>query len=208
MFTHINHFCLIWKSKGISFNQAIKNELKPYFKAVDNVISDKVVTSFNKNEYKPKKVQSPQTNTVASDLETLNKIRAVPFCSCINKLSKISVKYHRDLSEQEYQKCLNDCVILKGTDCFKDMIMFYRSREKLKSQKKIVESNIYLIANNGIGFDSYILLNNLPQWRSVVKLNKNGAGILSLKIVNGYVDEKKFLNMSISDVGEYILKRV
>ena len=32
------------------------------------------------------------------------------------------------------------------------------------------------------------MLNNLPQWRSVVKLNKNGAGIISLKVFNGYVD--------------------
>ena len=54
---------------------------------------------------KPKKVQSPLTNIVVYDLGTFNKIRAVPYCSCIYKLSKISGKYHRDISEQEYQKC-------------------------------------------------------------------------------------------------------
>ena len=48
-----------------------------------------------------------------------------------------------------------------------------------------------MIAHNGSGFDSYVVLNNLPQWRSVVKLIKNGAGITSLKIFNGYVDEMK-----------------
>ena len=36
------------------------------------------------------------------DLETFNKIRTVPYCSCIYKLSKISGEYHRDLSEQKY----------------------------------------------------------------------------------------------------------
>ena len=36
---HENHFCLIWKSEGISFDKAIK-ELKDNFKVVDNVISD------------------------------------------------------------------------------------------------------------------------------------------------------------------------
>ena len=56
---------------------------------------------------------------------------------------------------------------------------------------KIVEQNLYLTAHNGSGFDSYVVLNNLPQWRSVVKLNKNGAGIVSLKLVNGYVDQNK-----------------
>ena len=40
---HNNHFCLIWKSNGSSFNQIIENELKPNFKVVDNVVSDKHV---------------------------------------------------------------------------------------------------------------------------------------------------------------------
>ena len=48
-----------------------------------------------------------------------------------------------------------------------------------------------MIAHNGSGFDSYVVLNNLPQWRSVVELIKNGAGIVSLKIFNGYVDPVK-----------------
>ena len=48
-----------------------------------------------------------------------------------------------------------------------------------------------MTANNGNGFESYVVLNNLPQWRSVVKLIKNGDGIVSLKIFNGYVDQNK-----------------
>ena len=60
-----------------------------------------------------------------------------------------------------------------------------------KKVKKIVEYNLYLIAHNGSGFDSYVVLNNLPQWRSDVKLIKNGAGIISLKIFNGYVHQNK-----------------
>ena len=56
------------------------------------------------------------------DLETFNKIRAVPYCSCIHKRSKISGKYHRDISEKKYQKCLNDCVVFKGTDCNNEML--------------------------------------------------------------------------------------
>ena len=64
-----------------------------------------------------KKVQSPLTNISVYDLENFNKIRVVPYCSCIYKLSKISSKYHRDISEQEYQKCLNDCVVFKAIDC-------------------------------------------------------------------------------------------
>ena len=48
-----------------------------------------------------------------------------------------------------------------------------------------------MIAYNGSRSHSYVVLNNLHQWRSVVKLIKNGAGNLSLKIINGYVDKIK-----------------
>ena len=84
MFIYNNHFCLIWKSDGISFDKTIK-EIKDNFKVVDNVVSDKQGKSFIKYEYKPKKVKDPLTNIVVYDLETFNKIRAVPYCSCINK---------------------------------------------------------------------------------------------------------------------------
>ena len=63
--------------------------------------------------------------------------------------------------------------------------------ETKKVKNKIVEYNLYLIAHNGSGLDSYVVLKNLPQWRSVVKLIKNGAGIISSKIFNGYVDPVK-----------------
>ena len=52
LYIYNNHFSLIWKSNGMSFNQAIK-ELEDNFKVVDNVISDKHVKSFIKDEYNP-----------------------------------------------------------------------------------------------------------------------------------------------------------
>ena len=48
-----------------------------------------------------------------------------------------------------------------------------------------------MAVHNGLGFVSYVVINNLPQWRSVVKLIKNEAGNISFEIFNGYVDEKK-----------------
>ena len=71
-----------------------------------------------------------------------------------------------------------------------DHVLSFKGEPK-KVKNKIVEYNLYLIAHNGSGFDSYVVLNNLPQWRSVVKLIKNGRGIVSLKIFNGYVDPVK-----------------
>ena len=39
-----NHFCLIWKSEGVSFNQAVK-KLKDNFKGVDIYITEENVNS-------------------------------------------------------------------------------------------------------------------------------------------------------------------
>ena len=71
-----------------------------------------------------------------------------------------------------------------------DRVLLFKGEAK-KVKSKNVDYNLYLIAHNGSGFDSYVELNNLPQWRSVVKLIKNGAGVASLKIFNGYVDQNK-----------------
>ena len=63
--------------------------------------------------------------------------------------------------------------------------------EPKKVKKKIVENKSYLLAHKGSGFDSYVVLNELLQWRSIVNLIKNGTGIVSLKIFNGYLDRTK-----------------
>ena len=56
------------------------------------------------------------------DLGTYNKDKVVPFCSCIYKLSKISGKYYRGITEKTYQKCLNDWIVFKATDCINGML--------------------------------------------------------------------------------------
>ena len=54
LYLYNSHFCLIWKSQGVSFNQAIQ-ELKNNFKMVDNSITEENVKSHFKYENKPKK---------------------------------------------------------------------------------------------------------------------------------------------------------
>ena len=71
-----------------------------------------------------------------------------------------------------------------------DCVLSFKGEPK-KVKNKIVEYNLYLIAHNGSGFDSYVVLKNLHQWRCIVKLIKNGAGIVSPKIFNVYVDPVK-----------------
>ena len=148
---------------------------------------------FIKYEYKPKKVQSQLTNMVVYDIETFNTDRVVPYANCIYRLSKLSGKYNRDISEKEYQKCLNDHIVFKGLDNINellDYVLQFKGEPK-RVNNKIFKYNLYLLAHKGTGFDSYVVLNNLPQWRTIVSLIKNRSGIVSLKTFNGYVDPFK-----------------
>ena len=70
-----------------------------------------------------------------------------------------------------------------------DYVLQFKGEPK-RINNKIVNYNLYLIAHKRSGFDSYVVLNNLPQWRTF-NLIKNGSGIVSLKIFNGYVDQNK-----------------
>ena len=45
-------------------------------------------------------------------------------------------------------------------------------------------------AHNGSGFDTWIILNNLPCDKHIVNIIKNGKGIISLKVFNGYIEKK------------------
>ena len=79
LFPHNNHFCLIWKSEGVSLNQAIR-ELKHNFKIVDNYKTEENVNSHFKYEFIPKKIESHLTIFIVYDFETYNSDRARPHC--------------------------------------------------------------------------------------------------------------------------------
>ena len=116
-----NNFCLIWISNGISSNEAVE-ELKLNFKIFDSVISDKFVTSFIKYEYKPEKVQSQLKNMIVYDLETFSTDGSVPYANIFYRLSQISAKCNRDITERDYQKSTEDCIRFKGSDSSNEIL--------------------------------------------------------------------------------------
>ena len=69
-------------------------------------------------------------------------------------------------------------------------VLQYKGEAK-KFINKIIKNNLYRLAQNESGFDSYVVLNNIPQWKTDVSLIENGSGIVSLKILRGYVDENE-----------------
>ena len=147
--------------------------------------------NINLNDYK--KLQSEITNMVVYDFETFNTNRAITFANCIYRLSKCSSKNYQDIPNRETEQCKKDCIVFNGTDSINEMldhVLEFKGEAK-RVNIRIVKYTLYFIAHNGSGFDRYAVMNNLPQCRAVVSLIKNGSGIVSLKIFNGYVDENK-----------------
>ena len=174
-----NHFCLIWKSQSVSFNQT-NTELKNNFKIDDNYITDENVNSHFKYEFTPKKIESYLTNFITYDLETHNTDRARPYVICFYQLSKLARKYNRDLTPDEIDKCKKGTIAFDGDNCIEKALDFglklKGEEEKLKN--KIVVYNLQLHAHNGSGFDTWIILNNLPCDKHIVgDIFKSGKGI-------------------------------
>ena len=102
---------------------------------------------------------------IVYDIEIFNTDKALPYANCIYRPRKISGKYNRDLTEQEYEKCRKDCIVFKRLDNINEMLDFVL---QLKGESKnfkteIVKNNLYLFPHKVSGFDSYVVLNNLPQ---------------------------------------------
>ena len=160
---------------------------------VDNYITEENVTSHFKYEFIPKKIESHLSNFIVYDLETHNTDRARPYNMTFHRLSKIAGRYQRDPTFEELQKSINDTIAFSGDDCINNALdyLLKLKGEERKVNNKIVEYNLQMQAHNGSGFDSWIILNNLPCDKHIVNIIKNGRGIISLKIFNGYIEKNK-----------------
>ena len=190
LYLYNNHFCLIWKSEGVSFNQAIR-ELKANFKIVDNYITEENVNAYFKYEFMPKKIESHLTNFIVYDLETYSTDRAKPYCISFYRLNKLAGRYNRDQTSDELDKCRRDTIVFDGDNCIDnalDYLLKLKGEERKTVNNKKVEYNLQMHAYNGSGFDTWIILNNLRCDKHIVgDIIKNGKGIIELKVFNGYI---------------------
>ena len=122
----------------------------------------KVLLKMNTNL---KKVQSQLTNMIVYGLETFNTDKTVAYANCIYRISKISGKFNQDITQREDEKCRKDGIVFKGADSVKEMLHYVLQfkGEAKRVINKIVKYNLYLLAHKGSGFDSYFVLNKLPQ---------------------------------------------
>ena len=104
------------------------------------------------------------------DLETHNTDRARPYNMTFYRLSKIAGRYERDPSFKELEKSKKDIIVFSGDDCIitaSDYSLNFKGEER-KVKNKIVEYNFQLHAQKGCGFDTWIVLNNLPCDKRIV----------------------------------------
>ena len=188
LYLYNNHFCLIWKSQRVSFNQAIQ-ELKNNFKMVDNYITEENVNSHFKYEFMPKKIESHLTNFIVYDLKTHNTDRARPYNMTFYRLSKIAARYNRDPTQEELKKSIKDTITFTGDICINNALDYCLKLkgEERKVKNKVVEYNLQMHVHNGSGFDTWIVLNNLPCDKHFVDIIKNGKSIIELKVFNGLI---------------------
>ena len=99
------------------------------------------------------------------------------------------------MTPYELEKCNKDTIVFDGDDCVEKALDFrlkLRGEERKTINNKIVEYNLQLHANNGSGFYTWIILNNLRCDKHIVgDIIKNGKGIIEMKIFNGYIEKNK-----------------
>ena len=80
------------------------------------------------------------------------------------------MKFDRD---NYISNALDFCLKLKG--------------EERKVNNKNIQYNLQLHAHIGSGFDTWIILNKVPSDKHIVDIFKNGKGVISLRVPNGYM---------------------
>ena len=105
------------------------------------------------------------------------------------RLSKIAGRYDRDPTKEELENSIKDTIAFAGDNCINNALDFYLKLkgDERKVKNKIVEYNLQMHAHNGSGFDTWIVLNNLPCDKHIVDIIKNGKRIFSLKVINGLI---------------------
>ena len=140
----------------------------------------------------PKKIPSHLTNFTVYDLETHNTDRDKPYNMTFYRLSIIAGRYERDPTQEELKKFIKDTIAFAGDNCINnalDYCLGFKGEER--KVKKIVEYNLQLHAHNGSGFDTWTILNYHLFDKSIVDNIKSGKGIISLKKLNGHIENNK-----------------
>ena len=86
------------------------------------------------------------------------------------------------MTPYEYEKCKNDTIAFYNDNCVTNALDFclkFKGEER-KVKNKLIEDSLQVHAHNGSGFDTWIVLTNLPCDKHLVQTIKNGKGVFEL----------------------------
>ena len=88
------------------------------------------------------------------------------------RLGKIAGSYERDPTQEVLKKSIDDTIAFAGDNCISNALDFCLKLkgEERKVKNKFVEYNLQMHAHNGSGFDTWIILNNLPCDKHIVNI--------------------------------------
>ena len=132
------------------------------------------------------------TNFIACDLESHNTDRARAYNMTFYRSSKLAGRYNRDPSSEELEKSKKDSLPFDGDICIGNALDFclkLKGEEYKDKKGKVLKYNLKLL--KGSGFDTWIVLKNLPCDKRIDDVIKNGKGIIELKWFNGYIDKNR-----------------
>ena len=118
-------------------------------------------------------------------------------------MSKLAGRYNRDLTKDEIEKCKKDTIAFDGDNCVEkalDFCLKLKGQDYKDKKGKVLEYNLQFHAHKGSGFDTWVVLNNLPCDETIVNIIKNGKGIIQLKVFNGYIQSKT----STKQISQYL----
>ena len=167
--------------------------MKDASKIVNNYITKENVKSIFEYKYTTKKIETHLTKFITYELETHNTDRARPYVFSFYRLGKLAGRYDHNLNPDETQNCRKFTIASCGENCVSKALDFCLKLkgEERKLKNKIVEDNLQLLAHNGSGFDTWLVLNNLDSDKRIVIIVKNGKIVIKMKVFNGYIEKNK-----------------
>ena len=165
--------------------------MKDNFKIVDKYITEENVNSHFEYEFTTTKIDLHLSNLIVYDLETYSIDRAKPYNITFCRLSKIAGRYGRDPTPEGLQNSINDTLSFARENCIGNALDFCLELEgdERKVKNEIVEYILQMHAHNGSGFDTWIILNNLPCDKHFVDIVRNGKSFFELKVYNGLIQK-------------------
>ena len=198
---HRNHYCVIWKkNRRDSLLNGI-DEIENNFRYIKNKINENNLKQRIPYRFPKHETINQLENVFVFDLETHNDGEfAEAYAAGLYNVNRLKDKWDKDLTPHELEIEKENVIIFDTStgNCIMNMLKYisenYEGDERTyidRDGDEIVSSyRLLLIAHNGSGFDSWVVLNSLTRDITDLKIIKTARGLISLsfrcgvKIVN------------------------